>query len=127
MEREEKGAAEKQEFWGIKLKRGILVGKRGGSSTPVLTWRTLGDAQDSTFQEFLSIPPSVSARKLAANLWEIQHHLPLAKMSKGGVRLRHHHKDKLLELPSHLADPSHSPPDQVEEEPISPVLVFWDV
>ncbi|KAF8412163.1 hypothetical protein HHK36_000121 [Tetracentron sinense] len=34
-------------------------------------------------------------------------------MSKGGVRLRHHHKDKVLELPTtHLPDPSPSSPEQ---------------
>ncbi|XP_010251566.1 PREDICTED: uncharacterized protein At5g41620-like [Nelumbo nucifera] len=113
MERVEKGgevAAEKQEFLGIKLKRGILVGKRGGPCTPVPTWK-LGDIQDNTIKDPLTLPPTVSARKLAANLWDIQQHLPLAKMSKGGVRLRQH-KGKGLELPLRLADPSHSPPDQ---------------
>ncbi|KAF8380121.1 hypothetical protein HHK36_027593 [Tetracentron sinense] len=94
---------------GIKLKRGILVGKRGGPCTPVPTWR-LGGAEDFTIKEPLTLPPTISARKLAANLWEIQ---PLAKMSRGGVRPRHHHhKEMRLDLPAHLADPSHWPPDQ---------------
>ncbi|XP_042481500.1 uncharacterized protein At5g41620-like [Macadamia integrifolia] len=110
MEREEKGgdgAAEKQEFLGIKLRRGILVGKRGCPCTPVPTWK-LGGAQDTTIKDPLTLPPTVSARKLAANLWEL-HHLPLSEMSKGGLKLRHH-KNKGLEFPTHLADPSHSPP-----------------
>ncbi|XP_043715930.1 uncharacterized protein At5g41620-like [Telopea speciosissima] len=110
MEREEKsgdGAAEKQEFLGIKLKRGILVGKRGGPCTPVPTWKFEG-AQDTTIKDPLPLPPTVSARKLAANLWEL-HYLPLSEMSKGDLKLRRH-KNKGLELPTHLADPSHSPP-----------------
>ncbi|XP_043695573.1 uncharacterized protein At5g41620-like [Telopea speciosissima] len=110
MEREEKGrdgAAEKQEFLGIKLKRGISVGKRGGTCTPVPIWK-LGYAPDSTIKDPITVPPTVSARTLGANLWELQH-LPLSKMNKAGLRLRHH-KDKGLELPTHLADPSYSPP-----------------
>ncbi|KAJ4957316.1 hypothetical protein NE237_014099 [Protea cynaroides] len=109
MEREEKGGdgeAEKQEFLGIKLKRGILVGKRGGPCTPVPTWK-LGGAQDTTIKDPLTLPPTVSARKLGANLWELQQ-LPLSEMSKVGLRPRHH-KNKGLELPTHFADPSHSP------------------
>ncbi|KAG9448357.1 hypothetical protein H6P81_014485 [Aristolochia fimbriata] len=107
----DKGVAEdqKQEFLGSKLKRGILVGKRGGPCTPVPTWR-LGGAHDN--KGGLTIAPSgVSARKLGANLWEIQS-LPTSKMSRG-VRVRHH-KDKGLELHTRLADPPHSPPDQPE-------------
>ncbi|XP_042505424.1 uncharacterized protein At5g41620-like [Macadamia integrifolia] len=110
MERVEKGgdgAAEKQEFLGIKLKRGISVGKRGGPCTPVPNWK-LGGAPDSTIKDPLILPPTVSARTLGANLWELQN-LPLSKMSKGGLRLRHQ-KDKGLDLPTHLADPSYSPP-----------------
>ncbi|XP_068667133.1 uncharacterized protein At5g41620-like [Aristolochia californica] len=107
----EKGVAEgqKHEFLGSKLKRGILVGKKGGPCTPVPTWR-LGDAHDN--KGGLTIAPSgVSARKLGANLWEIQG-LPASKMSRG-VRVRHH-KDKGLERHTRLADPHHSPPDQPE-------------
>ncbi|XP_077212629.1 uncharacterized protein At5g41620-like [Tasmannia lanceolata] len=100
-----RGAAEKQEFLGIKLKRGILVGKKGGPCTPVPTWK-LGGAQDNN--EGLNLP-SLSARKLGASLWEIQEP-PIAKMSRG-VRVRQN-KDKGLELPTHLDDPSHCPPDQ---------------
>lgn len=100
--------AEKEEFLGKKLKRGILLAKRGGPCTPVPPWK-LGGAQDSKAGG-LTIP-ALSARKLGANLWEIQD-LPLAKMSRG-VRSRSH-KDKALGLPStHFANSSHSPPDQV--------------
>ncbi|KAJ4951735.1 hypothetical protein NE237_028567 [Protea cynaroides] len=109
VEKGRNGAAEKQEFLGIKLKRGILVGKRGGTCTPVSNWK-LGGAPDSIIEDPLTLPPTVSARKLGAKLWELQH-LPLSKMSKGGLRLHYHKdKDKGLELPTHLTDPSHSPP-----------------
>lgn len=130
MEREEKGeegAAEKQDFLGIKLRRGILVGKRGGPCTPVPTWK-LEDVQDNTIKASLTIPSTVSARTLGANLWELQH-LQVPKMSRGGVRLRH--KDRVLELPTYSADPSHSPPDQVEKttEPrsLALMIIFWDL
>lgn len=99
---------EKEEFLGKKLKRGILLAKRGGPCTPVPPWK-LGGAHDSNPGG--STIPALSARKLGANLWEIQD-LPLAKMSRG-VRSRPH-KDKALELPStHFVNPPHSPPDQV--------------
>ncbi|KAA8520902.1 hypothetical protein F0562_011575 [Nyssa sinensis] len=114
--------AENQENLGEKLKRRMLVGKRGGHTTPVLPlWRLLaaGGAQDS----IIRAPPAVSARKLSAALWELHHyHLPLTKMSHGvyGLppRLRHDHplhKDKVLDLASAtiLPDPSPSSPDLV--------------
>ncbi|KAJ8621668.1 hypothetical protein MRB53_030197 [Persea americana] len=98
---------EKEEFLGKKLKRGILLAKRGGPCTPVPPWK-LGGAHDSNPGG--STIPALSARKLGANLWEIQD-LPLAKMSRV-VRSRPH-KDKALELPStHFVDPPHSSPDQ---------------
>ncbi|KAL6311551.1 hypothetical protein AAG906_005183 [Vitis piasezkii] len=120
MEGGEKGRVrerQKQEFMGKKLKRGVLVGKRGGPCTPSPTWR-LGFSQNdatSSIDKDLDCSTSVSARKLGANLWEIQSHLPVANMNRGGGRLRHHHhKDKGFELPTHLVDPPHSPPDQPE-------------
>ncbi|GMP88370.1 hypothetical protein CsSME_00040390 [Camellia sinensis var. sinensis] len=61
-----------------RLKRAILVGKRGGSSTPVPTWKMDSKSPPpSVLQNAKSMkyPPSmdlsVSARKLAATLWEI--------------------------------------------------------
>lgn len=123
MEGGEKGRVrerQKQEFMGKKLKRGVLVGKRGGPSTPSPTWR-LGFSSSNDVTSTSSIDKdldcsttTVSARKLGANLWEIHSHLPLANMNRGGGRLRHHHhKDKGFELPTHLVDPPHSPPGQV--------------
>lgn len=132
--------AEKQgENLGEKLRRGVLlVGRKGGGQhTPVLPpWRLLpaagsngpsasnADAQDSTFIITNKLPPPlVSARELAATLWELhQYRLPFSKMHRGVPgppprlrRLNHHHhhhhnKDKGLEQP----DPSPSSPDLVK-------------
>lgn len=141
------GVAEKEENLGEKLRRGVvLVGKRGGPCTPVVSsWRlfSLSGSQaiinkqhpSSSFSLSQPQPPittttaSVSVRKLAAALWELQHYFPLAKMHRGAhsngapppPRLRHlhhpHHrlhKDKAtLDLSNFLADNSPSSPDQV--------------
>lgn len=121
MERKEKGVereGKKQEFMVKKLKRGILVGKRAGPSTPSPTWRLefTSPNEDSKYnrnsvvQEFLNIPATaVSARKLCANLWEFQpHQVSLAKMRKGGG---FKHKNKGFHLPTHVVDSPNSPPD----------------
>lgn len=76
------------------------------------------------FAHPLNPPPhSVSARKLAAALWEYQHYFPLSAKMRRGVnghpppqphpRLRHLHKDKdLVDLrESYFPDPSPSSPD----------------
>ncbi|CAK9173859.1 unnamed protein product [Ilex paraguariensis] len=124
MKREEKsgeGPAEKQEYLGEKLKR---VGKRGGQTTPTLPpWRLQLLAAHGVQDNIIDVSPlqlpTVSARKLAATLWELHHYkLPLSKMHQGVTgppprirRLHHHHhhlyKDKGLELP----DPSPNSPD----------------
>ncbi|KAK6285741.1 hypothetical protein POUND7_011920 [Theobroma cacao] len=115
MERKEKGVereGEKKEFMVKKLERGILVGKRAGPSTPSPTWRLEFSSQNATTQEFLQLPrgPSISARKLCANLWELQPHYPLPNMRKGAAKLRlHHFKDKGLDAD---VDPPDSPLDQ---------------
>ncbi|GFZ06650.1 hypothetical protein Acr_18g0008200 [Actinidia rufa] len=119
--------AEKQEKaiekLGKKLRRGVVLRKSGGHCTPVLPyWRLLlaagdgprGDAHDSHSHTIVNKVPSssslVSARKLAANLWELrQYRLPLSKMHHGGnglpPRLRHlHHHHQ-------VPDPSPSSPD----------------
>ncbi|XP_022869353.1 uncharacterized protein LOC111388783 [Olea europaea var. sylvestris] len=64
------------------LKRAILMGKRGGSSTPVPMWKMRNSRSPSLKNDnaFKNLAPkgaeknrdfSVSARKLAATLWEI--------------------------------------------------------
>lgn len=118
MERKDKGGVEmeregkKQEFMVKKLKRCVLVGKKAGPSTPSPTWRLEltppdgnNDGNDSIVQEFLSIPTSaVSARKLCANLWEIQPHLPFDKMPKRSSKHKQKHKDKGFNLADHPLD-----------------------
>ncbi|KAF5464407.1 hypothetical protein F2P56_014484 [Juglans regia] len=117
--------AEKQGLMVKKLKRRMLVGKRGGPSTPPPTWRLEFSSHkndDATnIREFLTFPntaASISARKLGANLWEIQPHrnvrLLLAKMSKGGAGLRcRHHRDKGFEISKDVVDPSDSSTDSL--------------
>ncbi|KAL5551898.1 hypothetical protein UlMin_002074, partial [Ulmus minor] len=86
------GGAEKEENLGEKLRRGVLVGKRGGPSTPVVSsWRlffidtSIKDPSSSSPSAFIaSGPPSVSVRKLAAALWEFQSYHPISKMHRGG-------------------------------------------
>ncbi|KAH6779937.1 hypothetical protein C2S52_011174 [Perilla frutescens var. hirtella] len=78
-----------------KLKRGILVGKREGKSTPSPTWKfglvqpdgTL--IQDYNFSTNLN---TLSARKLGANLWgmEPQPNHRVAKINKNGPILSDH-------------------------------------
>lgn len=111
------GPAEKQENLGGNLKKGALlvVGKRGGHNTPVLpSWRLVQlppansdlGAHDSIIK--IAPFPPVSARKLAATLWELHHYnLPIAKMHQGFTApppgLRRHRRD-----------PSPSSPEQVQ-------------
>lgn len=118
----------------VKLKRAIMVRKRGGSSTPVPTWKMSSETPPA----MVSSPrqPSlvgvqgnrvaVSARKLAATLWELQEIPSLAakgdmhdKKVKKSSRNSEYHKEKNTSrertplqshyLPPHLSDPSHSP------------------
>ncbi|XP_022770522.1 uncharacterized protein At5g41620-like [Durio zibethinus] len=118
MEKTEKGVereGEKQEFMVKKSKRGILVGKRAGPSTPSPTWRLGFSSQNATTQDFLQLPtgPSISARKLCANLWELQPHYPLPNMRKGTAKLRlHNFKDKGF-------DADVDPPDTSLDQPAS--------
>ncbi|KAL3622189.1 hypothetical protein CASFOL_033600 [Castilleja foliolosa] len=79
---------EKNEIGGLlmgeKLKRGVLVvGKRGGNSTPSPTWK-FGLIQDSTHPNNNN---TLSARKLGANLWEMQPQFNLRadKMSRNNI------------------------------------------
>ncbi|XP_054794144.1 uncharacterized protein At5g41620-like isoform X2 [Prosopis cineraria] len=85
-----------------KLKRRVLVGLRGGPSTPPPTWRLelsssshlQSGGENDDVREFVDFTPStISARKLCANVWELQpHHLQvqtsLPNMTKPVTRIR---------------------------------------
>lgn len=72
---------------GLRLKRAFLVGRRGGPSTPVPSWKVF----DNPFTDAIAAlaaqeqPPgrrlAVSARRLAATLWELQE----VPFSRGGA------------------------------------------
>ncbi|CAL5344569.1 unnamed protein product [Camellia sinensis] len=109
------------------FKRAILVGKPPGSrsSTPVPSWRTTAAALDSRkyvpSQSGGGRSRPVSARKLAATLWEMNEvpssrvgdNLEEKKAFKREMRVR----ERMVvprsvhsgSLPPHLSDPSHSP------------------
>lgn len=118
-----------------RFKRAILVGKRFGSGTPVPTWK-LGmkspplEMQNGEFYRMTSCNKNgggkgtssremtaamaVSARKLAATLWETNGvHSPPAKAKKNlddKKELRSREKDSQSgSLPPYLSDPFHSP------------------
>ncbi|KAG5231423.1 Plasma membrane protein [Salix suchowensis] len=111
-----------------KLKGGmvLLVGKRGGPSTPSPTWRLVlspspnDNDNGNPIQEFLdTTTTTVSARKLCAKLWEThpQVHLSVSKLNKNlGHRRAHlsrrHQDKKAFESRTQLVDPPNSPPDQ---------------
>lgn len=111
----------------LKLKRAILVGKRGGPCTPIPTWKMSFDDDnddnnalgpyraDKEEEKPLMVlnDKSVSARKLAANLWELQEIPRISAAMKKSAKIS---RDKdcgrdrsPLQLPAHLSDPSHSP------------------
>lgn len=127
-----------------RFKKAILAGKRGGgggggggSSTPVPTWRMVGSRSPSVVLRAAAAaaaspryPPSlsgrsragdgqppVSARKLAATLWELNE-VPAPAMTAAeeglkGKRVGRREKVRRSvypgSLPPHLSDPSHSP------------------
>ncbi|TKY64014.1 hypothetical protein E2542_SST13904 [Spatholobus suberectus] len=112
-----------------KLRQGVLVGKKGGPSTPPPTWRLELPSQHNgsdRVQEFLNFPTStLSARKLCSNIWEVlpHQHTPLPKMNKHGTTLRrrrrrrhrrslhHHPKDTGSQVNNQLAEPPDTPSD----------------
>ncbi|KAG9447337.1 hypothetical protein H6P81_013465 [Aristolochia fimbriata] len=113
-----------------RFKRAILVAKRGGSSTPVPTWKMSSRSPASLVvpSESPKYPPSqagakakqapVSARKLAATLWELNE-IPSPRMMDSVQENRGKKETRGRErvarsvqsgsLPPHLSDPSHSP------------------
>ncbi|CAJ1927531.1 unnamed protein product [Sphenostylis stenocarpa] len=121
----EEGEAEKEENLGEKLRRGVLVGKSRGPSTPLPSWLSATHAN-----KYIQ-GPSVSARNLAAALWEFNNSFPLFQMHRSANNAtapagaagagadprhrRHHyilHRDKALDISNFLADASPSSPDQ---------------
>ncbi|MCD7451180.1 hypothetical protein HAX54_009908 [Datura stramonium] len=120
--------------YNYRFKRAILVGKarnglglglRGSrSSTPVPTWRAtpLRNVVESPKQSLGGISQPVSARKLAATLWEMNE-MPsptltedlgkkkkMMMMKKEKLRAGHPGSGSVSgSLPPHLCDPSHSP------------------
>lgn len=123
--------------YNYRFKRAILVGKgrnglgpglRGSrSSTPVPSWRAtpLRNVVESPKQSVGGISQPVSARKLAATLWEMNE-MPSPKMTEdlGKKKMMMLKKEKLRalhtgsgsvlgDLPPHLCDPSHSPISEV--------------
>lgn len=113
-----------------RFKRAILVGKRGGSSTQVPTWKTSARSPSLEMEtaEFLKHPSSktggcrgkeasVSARKLAATLWEINE-APSQQVKKGLEVLKDHKREhssreRVAKLSHHLSDPCRSPISEV--------------
>lgn len=121
-----------------RFKRAILVGKRGGSrsGTPASTWRAMiGSRSPSLAKRVPETPKNsqsqcggkvkqapVSARKLAATLWELNE-MPSPKLKEGfderklkkEVRGRERIARSVQSgsLPPHLSDPSHSPVSEV--------------
>lgn len=114
-----------------RFKRAILIGKRGGSTTPMPAWRLMSSRSPSLAQRTMESPqfsPSrstrgklqepVSARKLAATLWEMNE-MPSPRVKEGleGRRLKKEGRGRERiassvrsgSLPPHLSDPSHSP------------------
>lgn len=65
---------------GLRVKRAILAGRRAGPSTPVPSWKVFhnqlydGIAAAAAAHAAAGRPTPVSARKLAASLWELQDH-----------------------------------------------------
>ncbi|XP_019187233.1 PREDICTED: uncharacterized protein LOC109181778 [Ipomoea nil] len=90
-----------------RFKRAIVVGKgrhglgRSRSNTPVPTWRTTPFLRAAGESPGTSRP--ISARKLAATLWEMNE-LPSNKKTMMMMK-----KEKMRPASSHLCDPSHSP------------------
>ncbi|XP_019421540.1 PREDICTED: uncharacterized protein At5g41620-like isoform X4 [Lupinus angustifolius] len=103
------GKAKKEENLGEKLR--VLVGKSKGTCTPLPYWKTLWEINKDQHhhhhhqQQHQLLPSTVSARNLAAALWEF-HQL---------FQMHHHlHKDKAIvapEISNFLDDASPSSPD----------------
>ncbi|TQD79405.1 hypothetical protein C1H46_035055 [Malus baccata] len=123
MEREEKGSgSERKKQGGVvvkKLKRGVLVRKRGGlCSTPPPIWRLVDFCSQShrkPTSEFLNplSAASVSARKLCSSVWEIE------QMSKGGGGLHRKQRSRNGVGISRLLVEAESPAGSTHDQPAS--------
>ncbi|KVH95335.1 uncharacterized protein At5g41620-like [Cynara cardunculus var. scolymus] len=132
---------ENQENLGEKLRR--IAGKRGGQTTPVLTFQAQfssgGGAQYSSVSEVeeknpvlswtASVPPGASARTIAATVWELhQYDLPITKMYNGGGggggggSRRNHRYQQLHHLHHHHHLRHHLLEDNPDPSPASPEL-----
>lgn len=94
-----------------KFMRGILVGKREGKSTPSPTWKFGLVQPDGTliqdYSNFSTNLSTLSARKLGANLWEMEPQLNqrVAKINKNGPILSNHGlDDKSFAVPKELGE-----------------------
>ena len=106
-----------------KFKRAILVGKRTGSRSPASAFPSTESPNYELHQcgSARSKQATVSARKLAATLWEMNE-LPLTTVKEDHER-KSRKEMKAIEkttrsihsgcLPPHLSDPSHSPVSEV--------------
>lgn len=94
-EEEEEEEKDRKEFLGVKLRKRSSVSKKAGPCTPVPNWKL--DPGPSALCADDQRPPiaGASARKLGANLWEIQDALRLPRMSRKSGRV-HRRKDGLL-------------------------------
>lgn len=106
------------------------MGKKAGSTTPVPLWKT------STTPPSMATPPlhhsqlppkdkelSVSARKLAATLWEIND-LPSADPVRGRDKAANFSSSRSGLLRPHMSDPSQSPLLEVNSCQVS-LFFFW--
>ncbi|KAL6966814.1 hypothetical protein U1Q18_032608 [Sarracenia purpurea var. burkii] len=124
-----------------RLKRAILVRKRGVSSTPVPTWKMGSRSPPTALQnaKTMKYPPcknlSVSARKLAATLWEINE-VSSARAEENWVgrseaevksRQRIAMASKAVSVVPHSRDPTHGPAAEevggASSSPFAPNLV----
>nr|GMC89771.1 plectin isoform X2 [Ipomoea batatas] len=116
-----------------RFKRAIVVGKgrhglgRSRSNTPVPTWRTTPFLRGAGESPGTLRP--VSARKLAATLWEMNEVPSPAPEGMGEVEVRGNKKavmkkEKMRSASSHLCDPSHSPVSEVCSSFI--LIIFHD-
>jgi hypothetical protein len=102
---DQRGQTAKEEFLGLKLRRGISAAGRksgGGAHTPVPTWKMepddlVGEGEDGVADEAgpssdKGRRSSVSARQLGASLWEIHSLEPKNKSDRrGSVSGAHRH------------------------------------